>query len=77
MPRTSRQKPSQESSDRTTRFTLKWKGPDKKGASLLFGKAEWSLFEAAAERRGLDPEEMISVAVAQLLGRIINYRLRT
>jgi len=71
-----RRKLSREFPNQRTSLTLSWEGPSRNGASLVFDKAAWALFESCAERRGIETEEMISVAVAQLLGRIINYRRR-
>ena len=73
MPRTKRLR---EFPEQRTRLTLSWNFPDKHGAALIFNKTAWRLFEAAAEERGIDPEEMISVTVVQLLGNITNYRLK-
>lgn len=60
----------------TARFTLSWDSSGESGACLKFSNTVWPLFVDAAKKRGIDPEEMISVAVAQLVGKIIRYRLR-
>lgn len=60
----------------TARFTLSWESYNENGACLKFDNTTWALFVDAAKQRSIDPEEMISVAVAQLVGKIIRYRLR-
>jgi hypothetical protein len=64
-------KPSRESPGQRTWLRLSWKHPGKQGATLIFDKRAWKLFQAEAKTRDIAAEEMIFVAVAQLLGRII------
>jgi hypothetical protein len=58
------------------RLTLSWEFPDDKSAVLRFNETIWSLFQSAAEARGIDAEEMISVRVLELIGTISGYRLK-
>jgi len=60
---------------RTVRLTLSWSFPED-GAVLTFDKAAWRRFKSAAKGEGHDAEEMISVAVARLVGPISKYRVR-
>jgi len=57
------------------RLKLTWEYPET-GALLKFDKYAWALLQSAADKRGIEPEEMISVAVARLVGKISNYRLK-
>lgn len=59
----------------TTRFTLSWETSEDV-VHLKFNNAVWPYFVDAAKNRGIPPEELISVAVARLIGKIIDYRLR-
>jgi hypothetical protein len=60
---------------RTLRFKLSWRFPDN-GAVLTFNEPAWSALQSAARTQGFDADEMISLVVAGLVGRISNLRIR-
>lgn len=58
------------------RLKLSWSFPESGGAVLTFDQTTWTVLQVTAKQKSTDAEEMISVAVAELLGKILKYTVR-
>ena len=52
-------------------LNLEWKILDKNHVALIFDKPTWALLQDTADARGVDTQNMIVEAVANLLGQVI------
>jgi len=59
----------------TTRFHLQWKVLDKEHYALIFDNAAWTLLQDKADALGVDTCDMISDAIASLLGEITSKKV--
>jgi hypothetical protein len=53
------------------KLSLEWKIIDGNKVALLFDKPTWALFQSVADSRNADTGQMITEAIAQLLGPIV------
>lgn len=59
-----------------TKLTLSWSFPEDESAVLTFDKKAWALFQTEAVRECASAEELISVTVVNLIGKISKHHLR-
>lgn len=62
---------------RTARCALSWSFPEWLGAGLTCDKTAWRVFKLTAKIEGMHADEMISMAVARLVGSISKYRVKS